>query len=256
MPLIETPKEALIGTAALGVAFATGVIIGKNLKLSTSEKTFEKENVAERRYAMKHSLREHPVLEKLRKHTIKDPRILETVSCDEAQLLTILAKLIRAKTVLTAGDTVTYLTLSMALSLPSDGRVICCYETAEEAEIGQPFWNEAGMEYKIELRVKATLLTLDELIDSGEGCTYDLVFINVNDQENPNDCFEKSLRLARRGGIIVLDGVLCQGRVLNAKAYDLLAQNLHHLNEKLLRDVRINIIILPMGDGVTVAVKL
>ncbi|XP_078499488.1 catechol O-methyltransferase domain-containing protein 1 [Lissotriton helveticus] len=261
MPFEGVSKEAVVGTAMLGVAFTAGVLVGKKYHISLfrkskSPKTFDKESDPGKAYALKHSLREHPVLKKMRQITARDPAALHAVSSEEAQFLTNIAKLIKAKAVLIAGDSMTYLTLSMALTLPDDVRVLSCYEAAVEAEIGEPFWNKADVHQKIDLRIKLTLQILDELLQTGEAGTYDMVFINFNNVSHPSDCYEKSLRLLRKGGVLALDGVLCQRRVLHLKKSDVVAEQIHELNEKLLRDDRVNISTLPLGDGLTLAFKL
>ncbi|KFP56092.1 Catechol O-methyltransferase domain-containing protein 1 [Cathartes aura] len=148
-----------------------------------------------------------------------------------------------------------YNTLNMALVLPDNGRVIACDINEDYVKIGKPLWKEAGVEHKIDLRIKPAIQTLDELLASGEAETFDFAFIDA-DKESYNEYYEKCLRLIKKGGIIAIDNVLWSGRVLKPRKDDLATQSIHHLNEKLLRDARVNISMLPMGDGVTLAFKL
>uniref|UniRef100_A0A8C3GY08 Catechol-O-methyltransferase domain containing 1 n=1 Tax=Corvus moneduloides TaxID=1196302 RepID=A0A8C3GY08_CORMO len=177
------------------------------------------------------------------------------VSCEQAQLMANLVKLIKAKKVIEIGVFTGYNALNMALVLPDNGRVIACDINEDYAKIGRPLWKEAGVEHKIDLRIKPAIQTLDELLASGEAETFDFAFIDA-DKESYNEYYEKCLRLVKKGGIIAIDNVFWNGKVLKPRKDDLAAQSIHRLNEKLLRDARINISMLPIGDGVTLAFKL
>ncbi|KFV65144.1 Catechol O-methyltransferase domain-containing protein 1, partial [Dryobates pubescens] len=240
MPLFGVPKEVAVGTAMLGVAFATGVLAGKrypSLVLGTPKSSIIDKSSPLQQYILDHSLREHPVLKKLR---------LEEVLHPEGALMTVMIFL---------GVFTGYNTLNMALVLPDNGKVIACDINEDYIKIGKPLWKEAGIEHKIDLRIKPAIHTLDELLASGEAETFDFAFIDA-DKESYNEYYEKCLHLIKKGGIIAIDNVLWKGKVLKPRRDDLETQGIHHLNEKLLRDARINISMLPMGDGLTLAFKL
>ncbi|KFO66028.1 Catechol O-methyltransferase domain-containing protein 1, partial [Corvus brachyrhynchos] len=261
MPLPSVPKEVAVGTAMLGVPFATGMLAGKRYpslvfgtpKSSTSGMIGKSSPL--RQYILDHSLREHPILKKLRLLTADHPWGRMMVSCEQAQLMANLVKLIKAKKVIEIGVFTGYNALNMALVLPDNGRVIACDINEDYAKIGRPLWKEAGVEHKIDLRIKPAIQTLDELLASGEAETFDFAFIDA-DKESYNEYYEKCLRLVKKGGIIAIDNVFWNGKVLKPRKDDLAAQSIHRLNEKLLRDARINISMLPIGDGVTLAFKL
>uniref|UniRef100_A0A803SZR5 Catechol-O-methyltransferase domain containing 1 n=1 Tax=Anolis carolinensis TaxID=28377 RepID=A0A803SZR5_ANOCA len=154
-----------------------------------------------------------------------------------------------------AGVFTGYNTLNMALVIPDDGKVVACDVNEESANLGKPVWKEAGVEHKIDLRIKPASQTLDELLSNGEAGTFDFAFIDA-DKEGYNDYYEKCLQLIRKGGIIAIDNVLLSGKVLNPERYGGEVQSMHELNKKIFRDPRVTISMILMGDGVTLAFKL
>ncbi|XP_035028727.1 catechol O-methyltransferase domain-containing protein 1 [Hippoglossus stenolepis] len=205
-------------------------------------------------YVVNNSLREHPVLTKLKLRTLEDPWSIMMVASEQAQFMANLIKLINATKAIEIGMYTGYNTLSMALAMPENGHVVACEITDTFVDIAKPFFKEAEVESKIDVRYQIALKTLNELIAAGEAGTYDFVFIDA-DKLNYDRYYEKSLKLIRQGGIIAIDNVLWSGKVVNPAPEDLTSQALDALNKKLHHDQRIELSMLTVGDGLTIAIK-
>ncbi|KAK2824366.1 hypothetical protein Q5P01_021541 [Channa striata] len=205
-------------------------------------------------YILNNSLREHPVLTKLKLRTLEDPLSKMMVATEQAQFMANLIKLINATKAIEIGMYTGYNALSMALAMPEHGRVVACEIEETYVDIAKPFFKEAGVENKIDVRHEIAMKTLNNLIAAGENGTYDFVFIDA-DKLNYDRYYEKSLQLIRKGGIIAIDNVLWSGKVVNPAASDTVSRALDALNKKLHQDERIDLSMLPVGDGLTLAIK-
>ncbi|XP_015239341.1 PREDICTED: catechol O-methyltransferase domain-containing protein 1-like [Cyprinodon variegatus] len=205
-------------------------------------------------YVVNNSLREHSVLTKLRLRTLEDQWNRMMVAAEQAQFMANLIRLINATKAIEIGMYTGYNALSMALAMPENGRVVACEIEETYVEIAKPFFKEAGVENKIDVKHQPALKTLDELVAAGEAGTYDFVFIDA-DKSNYDRYYEKSLELIRNSGIIAIDNVLWSGKVVNPEPNDITSQTLDALNKKIHNDQRVELSMLTVGDGLTIAIK-
>uniref|UniRef100_A0A673J0H6 Catechol-O-methyltransferase domain containing 1 n=1 Tax=Sinocyclocheilus rhinocerous TaxID=307959 RepID=A0A673J0H6_9TELE len=205
-------------------------------------------------YVVNNSLREHPVLTKLWLRTMEDPKNLMMVAAEQAQFMANLAKLIEANKPIEIGMYTGYNALNLALVVPENGLVVACKINEVYVNISKPFFKEAGVEDKIDIRIKPAAETLDELLTAGKAGTFDFVFIDA-DKKNYETYYEKSLQLVRKGGIVAIENVLWGGRVINPAEDDLSSQTIDKLNKKLHKDERIDLSMLTVADGRTLAIK-
>jgi len=204
-------------------------------------------------YLLDHSLREHPEQAALREATRTHPRGGMQISPEQGQFMSLLVKLIGARRTIEIGTFTGYSALTVALALPAGGKILACDISDEYTSIGKPYWQRAGVADKIELVIAPATKTLDARLAAGETGAYDFAFIDA-DKEGYDDYYERCLQLVRQGGLIAFDNTLWGGDVARpAKDDDTRA--LQALNDKLHRDERIDIAMLPIGDGLTLARK-
>lgn len=204
-------------------------------------------------YLLGHSLREHSEQTALRKATRSHARAGMQISPEQGQFMSLLVKLIGARCTIEIGTFTGYSALTVALALPADGRVLACDTSVEYTSIGKPYWQRAGVADKIELVIAPATGTLDARIAAGESGRYDFAFIDA-DKTGYDGYYERCLRLIRTGGLIAIDNTLWGGDVARP-AEDDDTRALQALNDKLHRDERIDVAMLPIGDGLTLARK-
>ena len=206
------------------------------------------------RYLVEHSVREPEVLARLRAATASLPLAQMQIGAEQGQLMGLLAKLVGAKRCIEIGVFTGYSSLAVALALPQDGRILACDVSEEWTAIARRFWREAGVEHKIELKLQPAVRTLEQRLAAGEAGRYDFAFIDA-DKESYDTYYELLLQLLRPGGLITLDNTLWSGHVANPSNRDPDTVALRALNDKLHRDERIDLSLLPVGDGLTLARK-
>ncbi|WP_422461465.1 MULTISPECIES: class I SAM-dependent methyltransferase [unclassified Endozoicomonas] len=199
-------------------------------------------------------LREHPALKELRELTSHHPYRMMQISAEQGQLMAMLAKLSNARRTIEIGVFTGYSALSVALALPDDGELIACDISSEYTDIAKPFWEKAGVSERIKLHLAPASETLDQLIRNGELNQFDMAFIDA-DKTGYDVYYEQCLQLIRPGGLILIDNVLWSGRVADAEASDEDTAALKALNRKIHDDDRVDMMILPVSDGLTIAIK-
>jgi predicted O-methyltransferase YrrM len=205
-------------------------------------------------YLQKISLREPDILQRLREETSTHPLKRMQIAAEQGQFMALLVKLIRAQKILEIGVFTGYSSLSMALALPPTGKLIACDQDPEFTKIAQRYWQAAGVSDRVELHLRPALETLQALLDQGEAESFDLVFIDA-DKRNYDRYYELSLQLLRSGGLILVDNVLWSGRVIDPEVTDPQTEAIRSFNQKLTTDDRIDLSVLPLADGLTLALK-
>ncbi len=202
-------------------------------------------------YLLARSLREHPAQAALREATRNRPHAGMQIGPDQGQFMALLVRLMGARRALEVGTFTGYSALSVALALPDDGHLLACDISDEYTRVGRPFWQQAGVDHRIELVLGPALATLDARLAAGEAETYDFAFIDA-DKTGYDAYYERCLQLVRRGGLIAIDNTLWNGAVARpATEPDTAA--LQALNAKLHHDERVDLAMLPVGDGLTLA---
>lgn len=208
-----------------------------------------------REYILNVSLREHPLLAALREETAQHPEAKMQISPDQGQFMATLLRLIQARSVLEIGTFTGYSTLAMMLALPSDGHIVACDISEDYTKVARRYWSEARVADRITLHIAPASQTLDELLANGKANTFDAAFIDA-DKESYDVYFERSLRLVRPGGLIMIDNVLRGGDAANPATESEATQSIQALNKKLHRDSRVHLTLVPIGDGVTLLQKV
>lgn len=205
-------------------------------------------------YLLDVSLRETPLLRRLRDETQALPNARWQVAPEQGQFLALLIKLTAARQVLEVGTFTGYSALCMAQALPADGSLICCDLPGDYNATARRYWQEAGLEQRIELRLAPALDTLAGLELAGRLESFDLIFVDA-DKANYPAYLESALRLLRVGGLAVFDNTLWSGRVLEVEPASEDTRAIQALNRALKDDSRIDLSLLPLGDGLTLCRK-
>ena len=205
-------------------------------------------------YLLSVSLKETAILTKLRQETNLHRAKIMQISPDQGQFMALLIKILRAKKTLDIGVFTGYSSLVVALALPEDGKVIACDRDPESTKIARRYWQEAGVADKIDFHLAPALETLDSLISKGEAGTFDFAFIDA-DKRNYDNYYERCLTLLRSGGMVAIDNVLWSGRVADPDDMDKRTIAIRQFNQKVYQDERVEISMLPIADGLTLAVK-
>jgi caffeoyl-CoA O-methyltransferase len=205
-------------------------------------------------YLLSVSLREPDLLRQLREETAVDPAARMQISPEQGQFMALLARLMGARRCLEIGVFTGYSSLALALALPDDGRILACDVSERWTAVARRYWAAAGVAHKIELKLATALETLERLLGSGAAGTFDFAFIDA-DKENYVGYYERVLELLRPGGLVVVDNTLWSGRVADPENAEADTVAMRHFNEHLHRDERVDLSLVPVGDGLTLARK-
>ncbi|MDQ3880482.1 MAG: class I SAM-dependent methyltransferase [Chloroflexota bacterium] len=205
-------------------------------------------------YLVSISLRDHPVLARLRAETASLEKANMQIGPEQGAFMQLLVQLAGARRCLEIGVFTGYSSLAVALALPPDGRITACDVSEEWTAIARRHWEAAGVADRIDLRLAPATATLDALIAAGGAGTFDFAFIDA-DKENYDAYYERTLELLRPGGLVAIDNVLWGGDVVDATKQDADVVAIRALNRKLVADERVTMCVVPIADGVTLARK-
>jgi predicted O-methyltransferase YrrM len=205
-------------------------------------------------YLLKVSLHESELMAALRKETATLSMSVMQISPEQGQFMALLVKLLGAKRVIEVGTFTGYSALAVAQALPADGEVIACDVSEEWTSMAKRYWEQAGMADRIDLRLAPALVTLDGLLQEGRAGNFDMAFIDA-DKENYLNYYERCLELLRSGGLIMVDNVLWDGSVIDVSNHETETVAIRKLNEHVYQDSRVDISLVPIGDGMMLARK-
>lgn len=206
------------------------------------------------RYMLDISLREAEVLKALREETARLPNANMQIAPEQGQFMALLVQLSGARRVIEVGVYTGYSSLAVAAALPDNGYLLACDISEEYTDIARRYWQQAGIGHKIDLHLAPAVDTLQSLIDRGHPADFDFAFIDA-DKENYEAYYERCLQLLRPEGLIAVDNVLWNGSVINPEKQDADTRAIRAFNQKLLSDERVDISLVPIGDGLTLARK-
>ena len=203
-------------------------------------------------YLVEHGARQDDVLGRLAEETARLGGIsVMQVAPDQGALITLLVRAIEARRALEVGTFTGYSAICIARGLPEDGGLVTCDVNEEWARVARQFFAKAGVEDRIEVRVGPGLETLRSLSDDG---SFDFAFIDADKQGYP-EYYEECLRLLRPRGLLMIDNVLLSGRVMDPGPDDESARSIAKLNDAIAEDERVDVAMLGISDGVTLALK-
>ncbi len=217
-----------------------------------SNKTFIDDRLYD--YLLSVSLREPEILQQLRQETAAHPMSQMQIAPEQGQFMAFLVQLMGARKALEVGVFTGYSALSVALALPADGLLMACDVSEEYTAIARRYWEQAGVSAKIDLRIAPALETLEQLLATGHANTFDFAFIDADKSNYPN-YYKLVLQLIRPGGLIAIDNVLWSGQVADPQVTDNRTEKIRSFNQMLYQDDRITLSLLPIADGLTLALK-
>ncbi|HIK46775.1 MAG TPA: class I SAM-dependent methyltransferase [Leptolyngbyaceae cyanobacterium M65_K2018_010] len=205
-------------------------------------------------YLLSHSVHEPEILSALRQETAQHPMGEMQIAPEQGQFMALLVQLIGAKKALEVGVFTGYSALRVALALPPEGQLVACDISPEYTAIARRYWEKAGVANKIDLRLGPAMDTLNQLLQEGQANSFDFAFIDA-DKSNYPTYYEQALQLVRPGGLIAIDNVLWSGQVADPAIQDNRTKAIRAFNQALYGDERIVLSLVPIADGLTLAMK-
>ena len=201
-------------------------------------------------YLLTVGVREPEVLRRIRERTAALPEHGMQIAPEQGAFMALLVRLTGARRCLEVGTFTGYSSTAVALALPPDGRLVCCDASREWTDLARQAWTDAGVAERVELRIGPAVETLNGLLAEGGAGRFDFAFIDA-DKPSYDTYLEQALRLVRPGGLIAIDNTLWSGRLMDASVNDASTQAIRALNEKLAHDDRVDVALVPIGDGLT-----
>jgi predicted O-methyltransferase YrrM len=205
-------------------------------------------------YLRSFGLREDADLAALREETAKHPWAVMQISPEQGQLMAMLVRLLGARKTLEVGVFTGYSAMVVAKALGPQGKVVALDVSEEFTAIARRHWGKAGVADRIDLRLRPATDSLKALVAAGESNTFDFAFIDA-DKANYDEYYEHGLKLVRRGGLIAVDNVLWGGKVIDSTDESADTAAIRALNRKIHDDSRVEASMVPIGDGLTLALK-
>lgn len=207
------------------------------------------------RYLISVGVRDSELLKQLREENAQHPRAVMQIAPEQGQFMGLLVNLLNVKKALEIGVFTGYSSLIVAMAMPDDGQLIACDISDEYTVTARKYWEKAGVAHKVDLRIAPAVETLEKLILEGHGNSFDFAFIDA-DKSNYDTYYELVLELVRPGGLIAVDNVLWSGRVAApVSEQDNRTKRIHGLNQKIHADERVTMSLVPIADGLMLAMK-
>jgi predicted O-methyltransferase YrrM len=206
------------------------------------------------RYLLKVTPPEPSLLKALREETQKLPEANMQITPEQGQFMALLAQLMGARKLLEIGVFTGYSALAVMRSLPEDARLIALDVSESWTSVAKNYWQRAGLDHRIDLRIAPAIQSLTQLLDEGQAGSFDFVFIDA-DKESYRDYYECALSLLRPGGVVLIDNLLWGGKVVDESVSDTDTLAIRNFNRFLASDVRVDYSLLPLADGLGLALK-
>jgi O-methyltransferase len=205
-------------------------------------------------YYQAHAYREPPILAELREETARLGGVANMqISPEQGAFMGMLVRLMGARKVIEFGTFTGY--SSLAVALAGVQRITCADVSKEWTDIGRRYWRKAGVAERIDLHLDGGAAVIERALANGEAGAFDLAFIDA-DKTGYDSYYEGSLRLLRKGGLILIDNVLWDGEVADKRKKDADTRAIRAINDKVMADARVDMCMVPIADGLMMARKI